>query len=45
MQKCQNFNAIDDLLQVYQGLKDKGTVMEKHKNEFKAIYTGLEVLD
>jgi hypothetical protein len=45
MQKCQNFNAIEDLITVHQGHGEKGTVYEKHKNEFKQIYIPLEVLD
>lgn len=35
VQKCQNFNAIEDLFAVYQGTAQKGDVFEKHKTEFK----------
>ena len=35
MQKCQNFNAIEDLINVYTGAAEKGTIFEKHKNEFR----------
>lgn len=45
VQKCANFNAIEDLIAVFQGTAQKGEVFEKHKSEFKTIYVQLEVLD
>jgi hypothetical protein len=45
MQKCQNFNGIEDLMLVNSSQADKGTVFDKHINEFKQIYAPLEELD
>jgi hypothetical protein len=35
VQKCQNFNALDDLTLVHQGKADRGPMFEKHKYEFE----------
>lgn len=45
MQKVQNFNAIEDLIAVNQGTKNKGEVFAKHQNEFKQVFAQAEVLD
>lgn len=34
VQKCENFNAIEDLILVHSGQKEKGTIYEKHIQEF-----------
>ena len=44
-QKCENYNAIEDLMAVNASQAEKGTVFEKHVNEFRQIYAPLESLD
>jgi hypothetical protein len=39
VQKAQNFNAIEDLMAVNAAQKNKGDVFEKHKAEFREIFS------
>lgn len=45
VQRAQNFNAIEDLMLVNSGQKNKGEVFEKHKSEFKQIFDQLQPLE
>jgi hypothetical protein len=45
VQKCQNFNAIEQLIAVHMGQAEKGTVFEKCKQEFKEIFNQLETFE
>lgn len=45
VQKCENFNGIEELIAVHAGSAEKGTTYEKLINEFKSIYSGMEDLD
>lgn len=41
MQKCQNFNGVEDLMLVHSSQKEKGQVYDKFVLEFKQIYAPL----
>lgn len=45
VQKCENFNAIEDLILVHSGQQEKGTIYEKHIQEFKQIYSAMEPIE
>ena len=45
LQKCENFNAIEDLIAVHSGQAEKGTIYEKHMQEFRSIYSAIEPLE
>lgn len=45
VQKCQNFNGIESLIQVHTKTAEKGTVFEKLKDEFRQVFSQLEPLD
>jgi len=45
VQKCQNFNAVEQLIQVHQGQAEKGTVFEGFKGEFRQLFAQLESFD
>ena len=45
VQKCENFNAIEDLILVHSGQAEKGTIYEKHIQEFKHIYSAMEPVE
>ncbi len=45
VQKCQNHNTVEDLMTVYTGQAEKGTIFEKHLGEFKQVYSELETLE
>ena len=42
VQKCQNFNAVEQLLLVHQGQAEKGLVFEGFKKEFRQLFAQLE---
>ena len=45
VQKCQNFNAVEQLILVHQGQAEKGIVFEGFKNEFRQLFGQLEPFD
>lgn len=45
VQKCQNYNCVEDLMNVHTSQAEKGTVFEKHTSDFKQNYAPLEALD
>jgi len=45
LQKCENFNAVEDLILVHSGQAEKGSIYEKHIGEFKSIYSAIEPLE
>lgn len=45
VQKCQNFNGVEDLMLVHSSQKEKGHVYEKFIAEFRQIYIPVEDLD
>lgn len=45
VQRCQNYNAIEDLLQVHTGQAEKGSVFEKNLQAFRSIYAPIEGLE
>ena len=45
VQKITNFNAIEDLIAVNSGTKNKGDVFEKSKGEFRIIFEQIQALD
>ena len=45
VQKCQNHNSVEDLMLVNSAQADKGTIFDKHIQEFRAIYTEIETLE
>lgn len=45
VQKCQNYNAVEQLVAVHRGQAEKGTVFEQCKSEFRQIFTQLEAHD
>jgi hypothetical protein len=38
VQKLTNFNAIEDLMAVSQGTKNKGDIFTKHQNEYRGVF-------
>lgn len=45
LQRAQNFNAIEDLIAVNSAQKNKGDVFEKHKAEFREVFSQMEPLE
>lgn len=45
VQKITNFNAIEDLIAVNSGTKNKGDIFEKSKGELRVILEPIQVLD
>ena len=45
VQKCQNHNAVEDLMLVNANQAAKGTVFDKHVAEFRSIYTEIETIE
>jgi vacuolar-type H+-ATPase subunit D/Vma8 len=45
VQKCENFNAIEELIQIHSGAQEKGTVFTKLTQEFQSIYAPIETLE
>jgi hypothetical protein len=45
VQRCQNYNCIEDLMSVNTSQAEKGTIFEKHIKAFREIYQPITELE